>query len=108
VIVLAVGLSGLSVGLGAIVPNFRETDPSRIAVGFGGTLNLIAGLLYLLVILGLMVGPYHLAAGLSERDMPAWAWKWVFMGMAAGVIIGSFAAVLPLRAGAAALKRMEF
>ena len=40
--------------------------------------------------------------------MPAWAWKWVFMGMAAGVIIGSFAAVLPLRAGAAALKRMEF
>ena len=66
VIVLAVGFSGLSVGLGAIVPNFRETDPSRIAVGFGGTLNLIAGLLYLLVILGLMVGPCHLAAGLSS------------------------------------------
>ncbi|HEY1378857.1 MAG TPA: hypothetical protein VGF55_18800, partial [Gemmataceae bacterium] len=42
--VVAVGLSGLSVGLGAVVPNFRETDPSRIAVGFGGTLNLISGL----------------------------------------------------------------
>src|SRR5262249_14023184 len=32
VAVLAVGLSGLSVGLGACVPNFRETDPSKIAV----------------------------------------------------------------------------
>jgi ABC-2 type transport system permease protein len=66
VVVLAVGLSGLSVGLGAIVPNFHETDPSRIAVGFGGTLNLIIGLLYLLVVLGLMAGPYHLAATTSR------------------------------------------
>ena len=31
VAVLAVGLSGLSVGLGACMPNFRETDPSQIA-----------------------------------------------------------------------------
>src|SRR5207248_6317316 len=66
--VLAVGLSGLSVGLGAIVPNFRETDPSKIAVGFGGTLNLIAGLLYLVLVLALMAAPYHLAAGLWFGD----------------------------------------
>jgi ABC-2 type transport system permease protein len=108
VIVLAVGLSGLSVGIGAIVPNFRETDPSRIAVGFGGTLNLIAGLLYLLVVLGLMVGPYHLAAGMTERDVPAWVWKWVVVGLVAGATVGGLAAMLPLRAGAAALRRMEF
>ena len=29
VAVLAAGLSGLSVGLGACMPNFRETDPSQ-------------------------------------------------------------------------------
>ncbi len=57
VAVLAAGLSGLSVGLGACMPNFRETDPSKIAAGFGGTLNLVAGLLFLLLILGLMAGP---------------------------------------------------
>src|SRR5208282_2408117 len=45
--VIALGLSGISVGLGASFPNFRETDPSKIAVGFGGTLNLIGGLLFL-------------------------------------------------------------
>src|SRR4029077_17349658 len=36
VVILAGGLAGLSVGLGAAMPNFRETDPSKIAVGFGG------------------------------------------------------------------------
>src|SRR5207245_11286893 len=37
VAVLAVGLSGLSVGIGACIPNFRESDPSKIGVGFGRT-----------------------------------------------------------------------
>ena len=35
IVVLAVGLSGMSVGLGSTMPNFRESDPSKIAVGFG-------------------------------------------------------------------------
>src|SRR5207248_592283 len=60
VIVLALGLSGLSVGLGAWMPNFRESDPSKIAVGFGGTVNLVVGLFYLLLILVLMSLPVHL------------------------------------------------
>src|SRR5205823_13058241 len=54
VAVLAFGLSGLSVGLGAMMPNFKETDPSKITVGVGGTINLIAGLLFLLLVVGLM------------------------------------------------------
>jgi ABC-2 type transport system permease protein len=109
VVLLAVGLSGLSVGLGACVPNFRETDPSKIAVGFGGTLNLIAGLLYLLLVIALTAGPYHLAAGFHpDEGPPPQAWGWVAAGVAAGIALGVAAAVLPLRAGARVLKRMEF
>ena len=37
VVVLVIGLSGLSVGLGALLADFRETNPSKIASGFGGT-----------------------------------------------------------------------
>ena len=48
---LALGFSGMSVGLGACMPNFRETDPSKIAVGFGGTVNLVVGLLLLAVVI---------------------------------------------------------
>src|SRR5207244_7581133 len=77
VVVLALGLSGLSVGLGAWMPNFRESDPSKIAVGFGGTLNLITGLLFLLVEILLMAVPWHLryaAAGNAHFRFPNEPW----------------------------------
>ncbi|KAB2645529.1 MAG: hypothetical protein DVB27_09910 [Verrucomicrobia bacterium] len=34
-------LSGLAVGRGALFPNFKEDNPSRIVSGFGGTLCLV-------------------------------------------------------------------
>lgn len=110
VIVLAVGLSGLSVGLGAIMPNFRESDPSKVAVGFGGTLNLVSGLLYLLTVIGLMAAPYHLLVA-ADRDPiigdqgPNW---WLAVGVLLGFALGLMAVVLPLRMGVRALRRMEF
>jgi ABC-2 type transport system permease protein len=109
VLVLALGLSGLSVGLGAWVPNFRESDPSKIAVGFGGTLNLIICLLYLLTVIGLMAAPWHLRLILNEipdgRTFPA-VWQWVGVGV--GIVFGAAAMYFPLRIGARALRHMEF
>src|SRR5262245_43919020 len=108
VVILAIGLSGLSVGLGALMPNFRETDPSKIAVGFGGTMNLIAGLMYLLLVLGLMAGPYHLWTGLNPDGVPPHRVMWVVAGVLAGVAVGIAAAVVPLQAGARVLRTIEF
>ncbi len=110
VAVLAAGLSGLSVGLGACMPNFRETDPSKIAVGFGGTLNLVAGLLFLLVVLGLMAGPWHgfRAMHKPEDGAPPLMLPMVLLGAAAGLVVGAAGVLLPLRAGAEALRKMEF
>jgi len=109
VFVLAVGLSGLSVGLGAWMPNFRETDPSKIAVGFGGTLNLVAGLLYILVVLALMALPWHVRVILSEvlgwRTGAGWLW---YAGLAAGLAVGAAAVFFPLRIGARNLRQVEF
>jgi ABC-2 type transport system permease protein len=106
VAVLAVGLSGLSVGLSACIPNFRETDPSKIAVGFGGTLNLVAGLLFLVLVVAVMAAPWHIFMSFSEEfDSRIW---WLSAGIVPGVTLGVLAAVLPLRAGARALRRMEF
>jgi ABC-2 type transport system permease protein len=107
---LAAGLSGLSVGLGACMPNFRETDPSKIAVGFGGTLNLVAGLLFLLLIVGSMAAPWHLQMALSGGESPASGLTWgiVGMGLALGLMLGVASVVFPLRAGVRALRGMEF
>jgi ABC-2 type transport system permease protein len=109
VVVLALGLSGLSVGLGAWMPNFRESDPSKIAVGFGGTLNLIAGLLFLLAVVGAMAAPWHLqmAAVDNLRSKPVSDW-WLILGVLGGIAMGVAAVLIPLYSGARALRQMEF
>jgi len=41
-------LTGLAVGLGALYPNFKEENPSKIVSGFGGTFCLVLSFLYIL------------------------------------------------------------
>ena len=109
-LLLTLGLSGLSVGLGACLPNFRETDPSKIAVGFGGTLNLICGLLFLVLIVVVTVGPYHVfVANESDNSAtePIAEW-WLYVSVALGLILGSAAVVFPMRLGIGHLNRLEF
>ena len=60
VAVLCMGLSGISVGLGARLPNLRESDPSKIAVGFGGTLNLLVSLVFIFSLVTALAVPCHL------------------------------------------------
>ena len=56
---LCLGLSSIAVGFGAMMPNFRETSPSKIAAGFGGTLNLVLSALYIMVVVVLTALPCH-------------------------------------------------
>lgn len=107
VAVLALGLSGISVGLGAWMPNFRESDPSKIAVGFGGTLNLVAGLLFLLVVILTMAAPAHLRLAYPGSVAPD-SYAWLLPGTVLGLLAGAIAVIVPLRLGARALRDMEF
>jgi ABC-2 type transport system permease protein len=110
VLVLAMGLSGLSVGLGACMPNFRETDPSKIAVGFGGTLNLVACLGFVVGIFVLMVAPWHLQMALRSdaSDHPLLLWPISGIGIVGGLVAGALVIFIPLRAGIRILEKMEF
>jgi ABC-2 type transport system permease protein len=107
VAVLAIGLSGLSVGLGAVLANFRETDPSKIAAGFGGTLNLVSSLLFLSLVLGLMAVPWHLLAAANVALSPL-RLAWLTGGFTAGIGLGAAAVIVPLRLGGQRLRRMDF
>lgn len=107
--VVSLGLSGMSVGMGAWIPNFRETDPSKIAVGFGGTLNLIVGLLFLIVAICTMSLPYHIQAVFAKPDDPPDRYAaGIAAGVVFGVLLGAAAVWLPLRIGARSLRKMEF
>jgi ABC-2 type transport system permease protein len=47
-VALSFAISGLSTGLGAIFLDLRQTNPAAIVSGFGGTLNLVLSLSFLL------------------------------------------------------------
>jgi ABC-2 type transport system permease protein len=46
---VCLGLSGLAIGLGARFPSLGERNPARIAAGFGGTVNLIASMVFVVL-----------------------------------------------------------
>lgn len=50
-------LCGLAVGLGALFPNLREENPSKIVSGFGGTLCLVASFIYIAIFVALVSVP---------------------------------------------------
>ena len=115
VAVLCAGLSGISVGLGARLPNLRETDPSKIAVGFGGTLNLLVSLVYIFAIVTAMAIPCHLYF-LSVEYPGAITLALSHGGLRAGLLIAVLISlvisvvgtIVPLRIGIKAFERMEF
>jgi ABC-2 type transport system permease protein len=108
-LMLAFGLSGLSVGISAWLPNFPETDASKIVLGFGGTVNMLACLGYLVVIIGVACGPYHGAAAASAFESSgSSASIWAFAGLPVAAITAAAATLLPLRIGARHLRGMEF
>ena len=115
VAVLCLGLSGISVGLGARLPNLRETDPSKIAVGFGGTLNLLVSLVFIFAIVTALAVPCHLYFLSQENpDTTRLALShigfrfWFIAAIGVSLAIGAIGTILPLRIGIKAFQRMEF
>jgi ABC-2 type transport system permease protein len=115
VLVLCLGLSGISVGLGARLPDLKEDDPSRIAAGFGGTLNLLVSLVFIFSIVTAMAVPCHLyfrgkddyGAGsfaLTDETFPLW----LGVAIAGSLVIGVICTIVPLMIGIKAFRTMEF
>jgi ABC-2 type transport system permease protein len=111
---LCLGLSGISVGLGARMPNLKEEDPSRIAAGFGGTLNLLVSLVFIVLMVTALALPFHLYyagnqfqnEGLTLLEGPN-ARVWLAVSLAASTVLGLIAVFVPLRMGIRAFERME-
>ena len=115
VAVLCMGLSGISVGLGARLPNLRETDPSKIAVGFGGTLNLLVSLVFIFAIVTALAVPCHFYfLGQENPDATRLALShdgfrfWFTVAIVGSLLIGGVGTIVPLRIGIKAFQRMEF
>jgi ABC-2 type transport system permease protein len=111
---LCAGLSGIAVGLGAKMPNLRDDSPSRIAAGFGGTLNLVISTAFIAAVVLLSAVPCHLFLAASEgiAAAPAQSLARLRMmligGSTASVALGVLATWLPLWIGNKAFRELEF
>jgi len=118
VAILCVGLSAISVGLGARLPNLREEDPSKIAAGFGGTLNLLVSLAFIVLVIAPPALLSHLyfanqdpellrtlLGALENRfgTLPTRLSVSAFLCLSFGLL----ATIVPLRIGIRAFERME-
>ncbi len=117
--VLCIGLSSLAVGLGARMPNLREPSPSKIAAGFGGTMNLVFSSLYIIGVvlllsvptvfwaeadsLGIGHSPGRFVGGRIGLGTPGS----VALGVALTLALSAVATVLPFRVGLVAFRRLE-
>jgi ABC-2 type transport system permease protein len=102
---ICVGLSGLSVGLGARFPVLGQRNPARIASGFGGTFNLIASMLFVAIeMAGLAIAGANALSG-SSTWQDASASHWLVIGLFS---LGVAVAAVSLWAGARHFERLEY
>jgi ABC-2 type transport system permease protein len=113
-LILCMGLAGISVGLGARMPSLHQDDPSKIAAGFGGTLNLVISMMFIVVIVVLLALPCHMFfAGLESQRHGLAIWTeaeyraWLALSVGVSVAIGYAATVVPMKIGARAFRELE-
>ncbi len=107
IVLMSAALCGLSVGLGALFPNLREDNPSKIVSGFGGTLCLVLSFLYITITIGLVVVPASFeftAPGLSASSRLLWT----FLCLSLALLLALAASILPMAAAIRRVKNLEF
>jgi ABC-2 type transport system permease protein len=116
-VVLCMGLSGIAVGLGAKMPDLRESSPAKISSGFGGTLSLVVSSLFIMLVVVTAALPTHLflathAFGADAVAPGGWlAWAGSTQGIVASlsvvVVLGLVATFVPLVLGLRAFRQLE-
>lgn len=111
-LMLCIGLSGMAVGLGAILPDFQEQSPSKIAAGFGGTLNLVLSAMYIMVVVLINALPCHYylmshATNISSRVTPENFSYWLAGALIGSLVLTAIVTMIPLLRGLKEFRRLE-
>jgi ABC-2 type transport system permease protein len=110
-VVLAVGTaiaaSCMSAGLGAMFLDLRQRNPAAIVSSFGGTLNLVVTMIYMLAVVvpvGMLFHMKALKGGLSAEVF----WRAFVVVAVIEVVLLFLASVLPLWLGRKSLEAREY
>ncbi len=103
---IALGVCGLSTGLGAVFIDLEQQNPSAIVSGFGGTLNLVLNLIFmLLAIFPMAVFVRRAADGGTEPQVFTVA---TFAALGWLLLLLLLTVLVPLLLGARSLARRDY
>jgi len=94
-VLISFGLTTLALGLGALLPNFRENNPAKIVSGFGGTLCLVLSFLYIVGSIFILVIPAVLERTSSSTPPYEKIIQYEYACLAGVILLTLFFGVLP-------------
>jgi ABC-2 type transport system permease protein len=106
VVAISIAVGGLSTGLGACFIDLRQRNPAAIVSGFGGTLNLVLGLVFMLA----AILPFGILFHLKNlvRIRPAEFQGGIAVALGGLALLTAIAAIVPLWAGIRTLNSKDF
>lgn len=91
IMMLTVGLNVLSLSLGVLLPNFKETNSAKIVSGFGGTLCLVLSFFYIVLGVTMAIYPTYRERTGESRKTPTmeqfYEWEFTAIGMVAALTV---------------------
>jgi len=99
---VAFALTGLAIGIGSLMPNFKTDNPSQIAIGPGGVLYMLLSFVYLALMMIIQIRPvwYWVIAASDRIDN--------FVYALAAIVLTLVVGLVPMEWGARRLSRQEY
>ena len=101
ILLMSAALSGLAAGLGALFPDFKEENPSKIVSSFGGTLCLVISFVFNTAIVAVLAVPDMFAVTGHALPIPHW------LAPLFALVISLAVAVIPMSLALRHVKSLE-
>ena len=101
ILLMSAALSGLAAGLGALFPDFKEENPSKIVSSFGGTLCLVISFVFNTTIVAILAVPDMIVVTGHALPVPRWLAPLVAAAISLAV------AVIPMSLALRRVKSLE-
>ena len=108
-LILALGIAGIAVGMGAIFPDFKVDNAARAASGPAGVLFMVLSLTLVFAVIGLEAYPVYVVLASTVKERAIMSHQWVGIGacFSASTLLCLACLFVPLRLGARRLWRRE-
>ncbi|TET16492.1 MAG: hypothetical protein E3J78_08745 [Candidatus Cloacimonadota bacterium] len=104
--VYALTIVSISMGLGALFPDFTESNPSKIAAGGGGILTAILSLFYIAISTAIISLPTRRFISSQFQQEPMHSFEFVVYVLLF-ILVSIIFSIVPLKAGMKSLQSME-